>query len=75
MERGAIVFGWVYAAHMIGGAAAATASGVMRATTGDYLSAWITAGVLALAAAVACLAIPRFAQPAGSSGPVLSGQH
>ena len=75
VERGAIVFGWVYAAHMIGGAAAATASGLMRSMTGDYLSAWILAGVLAIAAAFACLAIPRLASGTVGSGPVLSDQH
>lgn len=58
VEKGAIVFGWVFAAHMVGAAAAAVASGAMRATSGDYLSAWILAGVLALLAAGACLAIP-----------------
>ena len=58
VEKGAIVFGWVFAAHMVGAAAAAAATGAVRAATGDYLSAWILAGVLALLAAVACLAIP-----------------
>lgn len=59
IERGAVVFGWVFAAHMIGAAAAATASGAIRAATGDYLFAWILAGTLAVAAGLACLAIPR----------------
>lgn len=72
VERGAIVFGWVYAAHMIGGAAAATASGLMRSVTGDYLSAWLLAGALAIAAAVACLAIPRFRDMSAAS-PAVSG--
>jgi sugar phosphate permease len=58
-EVGAIVFGWVFAAHMIGAAVAATASGAIRSVSGDYLAAWILAGVLALGAGLACLAIPR----------------
>lgn len=59
VERGAVVFGWVYAAHMIGAAAAALVSGTIRDTSGSYLWAWIAAGVLAIAAAAASLAIPR----------------
>jgi sugar phosphate permease len=59
VDRGAIVFGWVFAAHMIGAAAAALASGAIRSATGDYLGAWLLAGALAVAAGLACLAIPR----------------
>lgn len=58
-ERGAIVFGWVFAAHMIGAGVAAAASGALRAASGDYTSAWILAGGLAVAAALASLALPR----------------
>ncbi len=58
VDRGAIVFGWVFASHMIGAAAAAAVSGAIRDATGDYGPAWIVAGVLAVLAAGACLAIP-----------------
>lgn len=58
-ERGTIVFGWVFAAHMIGAAAAATTSGVLRDVTGDYLLAWLLAGLLALGACAASLTLPR----------------
>lgn len=58
-ERGAIVFGWVFAAHMIGAAMAAAVSGWIRVTAGDYAFAWWLAGVLALAAAVMSLRITR----------------
>ncbi|GAA1179691.1 MFS transporter [Ornithinimicrobium humiphilum] len=58
-ERGGIVFGWVFAAHMVGAGAAAAASGAMRAASGDYTSAWLLAGALALAAALGSLALPR----------------
>ncbi|GAA2090143.1 MFS transporter [Aeromicrobium tamlense] len=58
-ERGGIVFGWVFAAHMIGAGVAAAASGAMRAASGDYTSAWILAGALAVAAAVGALLLPR----------------
>jgi len=59
VEKGAIVFGWVFASHMIGAAAAAAASGAIRDVMGDYAAAWHLAGILALAAAGACLLIPR----------------
>jgi predicted MFS family arabinose efflux permease len=59
VDKGAIVFGWVFASHMIGAATAAVVSGAMRATSGDYMSAWILAGSLAILAGLACLAIPR----------------
>jgi len=58
VERGAIVFGWVFASHMIGAAAAAAVSGAIRDIVGDYGPAWFVAAVLALAASAACLAIP-----------------
>ena len=65
-ERGPIVFGWVFASHMIGGAVAAAASGAIREAAGDYATAWFLAGALALLAAVASLAIPRSGGPASA---------
>jgi MFS family permease len=56
--RGGVVFGWVFAAHMIGAGVAAAASGVLRAGSGSYVSAWVLAGVLAVLAAGASLALP-----------------
>ena len=61
VEKGAIVFGWVFAAHMIGAAVAATVSGAIRSVAGDYLTAWLLAGVLAIVAGVAAQSIPRAA--------------
>lgn len=58
-ERGTIIFGWVFAAHMIGAAFAASVSSVIREQFGDYATAWFLAGALALIAAVAALLIPR----------------
>jgi MFS family permease len=65
-ERGPIVFGWVFASHMIGAAVAATVSGAIREAAGDYATAWYLAGALALAAGLACLAIPRSPSALGS---------
>ncbi|MFM7145441.1 MAG: MFS transporter [Actinomycetales bacterium] len=59
VDKGAIVFGWVFAAHMVGAAAAAVVAGLMRAGSGDYLGAWLLAGALAMVAAIAVLVIPR----------------
>jgi predicted MFS family arabinose efflux permease len=63
-ERGGIIFGWVFAAHMIGASAAAAVSGALRSASGDYTSAWLLAGVLALAAAGASLTLQRSQAPA-----------
>jgi predicted MFS family arabinose efflux permease len=59
LARSSVVFGWVYAAHMIGAGASAGLAGWIRQTTGSYDVAWWTTGVLALGAALACLVIPH----------------
>lgn len=64
-ELGPIIFGWVFAAHMIGAAVAATVSGTIRDAAGDYATAWYLAGALAVLAALAALLIPR-TQPTGT---------
>lgn len=61
IERSGIVFGWVFAAHMVGAGVAASFAGWIRTAQGDYFLAWLTAGGLCVAAAVACLMIPRVA--------------
>jgi predicted MFS family arabinose efflux permease len=53
----AIVFGWIFAAHQVGAASAASAAGVIRTWTGDYRLAFVGAGVLCLGAAVMVLRI------------------
>ena len=57
-----MVFGWVFASHMIGAGVAASYAGWVRTTTGDYFTAWLTAGGMCLVAALACLAISRSAE-------------
>ena len=54
-----IVYGWVFAAHMIGAAILAWVAGVIRDTAGDYAVAYVTAGVLAVMAGVAALTLRR----------------
>ncbi|MEY4171463.1 MAG: hypothetical protein RLZ94_2536 [Actinomycetota bacterium] len=59
VDRGAVVFGWVFAAHMVGAAFAAAVSGWIRVNAGDYATAWWLAGILAFVAAALSLAIAR----------------
>jgi predicted MFS family arabinose efflux permease len=50
-----VVYGWVFASHMVGAAIAAAFAGVIRDIQGDYFVAWITAAVLCLVASGAVL--------------------
>jgi MFS family permease len=59
IERAGVVFGWVFAAHMVGAGVAASYAGWIRTFQGDYFIAWATAGILCIGAAAACLLIPR----------------
>ncbi|SDQ47110.1 MFS transporter [Quadrisphaera sp. DSM 44207] len=58
-ERGTVVFGWVFAAHQLGAAAAASAAGAVRDATGAYTLAWVGAGALCGVAAVLSLRVAR----------------
>jgi sugar phosphate permease len=49
-ERVGPVFGWVFAAHQFGGSLAAFAAGAVHTALGDYLVAFLTAGLLCLLA-------------------------
>ena len=59
IEKAGVVFGWVFAAHMVGAGVAASYAGWIRGVQGDYLIAWLTAGGLCVLAAFACLSIPK----------------
>ncbi len=59
IERSGVVFGWVFAAHMVGAGIAASYAGWVRQEAGDYFAAWMTAGGLCLGAAALVLLIPR----------------
>jgi sugar phosphate permease len=54
-----VVYGWVFAAHMIGAAIAAWGAGLVRDGLGTYGPAFIGAGALAGLAAIAVLGIRR----------------
>jgi predicted MFS family arabinose efflux permease len=50
-----VIFGWIFASHQLGAAAAAWGAGWIRDDTGGYSTAFTIAGALALAAAVLAL--------------------
>ena len=57
-ERDApVVFGWIVAGHQLGAASAAFFAGFMRSSQGDYLQAFIIAGITGVVAAVIALLI------------------
>jgi len=58
-QRGAVVFGWVFAAHQFGAATAAFAAGALRTWLGDYQVTFISAGLLCLIACGLVIRINR----------------
>jgi sugar phosphate permease len=60
-----IVYGWVYAAHMLGAAILAQVAAVIRDQAGNYTLAYLTAGFMAVAAGVVILALRRARLVAG----------
>ena len=72
---GAVVFGWVFAAHQFGAALAATGAGLVRDRLGDYAMAWYVAGALSVGAAGLSLLLRR--RPADEPAfalPVVAGR-
>jgi predicted MFS family arabinose efflux permease len=65
---GSVVFGWVFAAHQLGAAAAALAAGAIRDATGQYTYAWFGAAAMCTIAAVISATIRK---DAGAREPVL----
>ncbi|GAC1632418.1 MAG: MFS transporter [Nevskia sp.] len=70
---GPVVFGWVFAGHMLGAAAAASGAGLMRELMGTYNTAFLIAGAICGIAALMVLTIPRQAAP--TPGARLATQH
>ena len=58
-EDGAIVFGWVLAAHQIGAGLVALGAGIARDSLGSYNAAWYAAAGLCAVAAVMSYLIIR----------------
>jgi predicted MFS family arabinose efflux permease len=59
LEASGVVFGWVYAAHMIGAGIGASAAGWIRTSSGSYQVAWLVAAALCLVAAASVFTIRR----------------
>jgi predicted MFS family arabinose efflux permease len=51
VQRGPLVYGWVFAGHQVGAAVAAWGAGYLRDSTGTYKSSFFIAGVCCLLAA------------------------
>ena len=64
-----VVYGWVFAAHQLGAAIAAWVAGLVREHVGDYTAAFFAAGMIAIVAGVAALAInrPRLPEPVAAA--------
>jgi MFS family permease len=58
-DRGTIVFGWVFASHQLGAAAAAFAAGAIRENLGSYTYAWLGGAALCAVAAVLSISLRR----------------
>jgi sugar phosphate permease len=56
-EKAGMVYGWVFAAHQLGGASAAFFAGLLRESYGGYMEAFMLSGALCFLAALAALFI------------------
>jgi sugar phosphate permease len=56
-ETGLVAFGWIFAGHQLGGAAAAWAAGAVRDGAGTYDGVFIVSGALCLGAALLLTAV------------------
>jgi len=59
--QAAVIFGWIFAAHQFGAAAAASGAGILRTWLGDYQLTFLSAGLLCLVAAGLVIRIGRAA--------------
>jgi len=62
-ERANLVFGWIFAGHQMGAAAAAFGAGLSRTVLATYLPAFFAAGALCIVASLITLAISRHPKP------------
>ena len=63
-ERANLVFGWIFAGHQLGAAAAAFGAGLSRTVLASYLPAFFVAGALCIIASLLALSISRPAKVA-----------
>jgi len=67
-----VVYGWVFAAHMLGAAIAAWVAGIVRENVGDYAAAFVAAGWIAIVAGFAALMIRRKGPDADAQAPAIA---
>ena len=58
-ERATVVYGWVFAAHQVGGSIAASGAAILRVHFGNYALAFYIAGILCLASSYIVLQIGK----------------
>ena len=58
-QRASVVYGWVFAAHQIGGATAAFGAAVLRVNLGDYAAAFYISGLMCIITAYFVLQIAK----------------
>ncbi len=58
-DRGTVIYGWVFAAHQIGGSIAALGAAILRVKLGDYAAAFYISGALCLLSSIAVLQIAK----------------
>jgi len=58
-DRGTVIYGWVFAAHQIGGSIAAFGAAVLRVKLGDYAAAFYISGALCLVSSYFVLQIAK----------------
>ncbi|WP_374311006.1 MFS transporter [Dongia sp.] len=63
-ERATLIFGWVFAAHQLGAAAATKGAGWSRTELDTYLPAFFTAGALCIVASILVITVKKQAKPA-----------
>ncbi|MBU3690125.1 MAG: MFS transporter [Acidimicrobiales bacterium mtb01] len=59
VQRGPLVYGWVFAGHQVGAALAAWGAGAIRDSTGSYTIAFIVAGIACFVAAYGASQLTR----------------
>ncbi len=64
VEESGVVFGWVFATHMVGAGVASVFAGVIRDMQGSYFVAWIIAAILCIVATFAILNLRKDPQAA-----------
>jgi len=66
VAKSGVVFGWVFASHMVGAAVASVFAGLIRDAQGSYFIAWITAAVLCVVATIGILTLRGDSQAQGA---------